>query len=481
LKKLESLRQQVAERPVTEPADFAEIILNPSLELMQSTGEWSCEFAQYKEEHRHRLHSREDWIIIWKNTATGQVTMRPASKRELLAIKIIAEELPLAQAARTCNLPVALVCQILNEAIDQNILLRPSKRIRRDPLRFQYISAIPERYHAPTSFTLQWHLTQVCDLSCKHCYDRTARPSLPLSGCLHILDELLAFSLLRDLKGHISFTGGNPFLYQDFMNLYAEAADYGFLLSILGNPVSRNQLETLVSIQKPGHFQLSLEGLEDYNDFIRGPGHFARVIDFLALLEEKDISSSIMLTLTRENMDQILPLAEKLRGHTHSLVFSRLSQVGGGKDFALPSREEYQSFLESCLFAARENPILHCKDNLINILLDRDNREYTGGCTGFGCGAAFNFLIILPDGEVHACRKFPSPIGNLQTQSIEEVYESGKARLYRNGSSACQNCKLKALCGGCMAISYSFGLDISTARDPHCFREYLLQEEGGIQ
>ena len=33
--------------------------------------------------------------------------------------------------------------------------------------------------------------------------------------------------------------------------------------------------------------------------------------------------------------------------------------------------------------------------------------EPFGGCTGFGCGAAFNFMAVLPDGEVHACRKVP--------------------------------------------------------------------------
>ena len=102
--------------------------------------------------------------------------------------------------------------------------------------------------------------------------------------------------------------------------------------------------------------------------------------------------------------------------------------------------KDYIAFLENYLAASKENPVLGLKDNLINVLLLHKDVALFGGCTGFGCGAAFNFLSVLPDGEVHACRKFPSPVGSVLSQSMEEIYDSDIARRYRSGCAECLPC-----------------------------------------
>ena len=121
----------------------------------------------------------------------------------------------------------------------------------------------------------------------------------------------------------------------------------------------------------------------------------------------------------------------------------------------------------------REGPFflakLGLKDNLINIIRKEKDIALFGGCTGFGCGAAFNFISLLPDGEVHACRKFPSPIGNILQKCLIDIYWSDLAEKYRTGSDACRDCQLNAACRGCLAITYSHGLDIFKDRDPFCF------------
>jgi radical SAM protein with 4Fe4S-binding SPASM domain len=96
-----------------------------------------------------------------------------------------------------------------------------------------------------------------------------------------------------------------------------------------------------------------------------------------------------------------------------------------------------------------------------------------GGCAGFGCGAAFNFLALLPDGEVHACRKFPSRIGNLAASTLHDIYEGEAARRYRRGSAACRECPIRPVCGGCLAVTHGFGRNIFVERDPYCFIERL--------
>jgi radical SAM protein with 4Fe4S-binding SPASM domain len=80
-------------------------------------------------------------------------------------------------------------------------------------------------------------------------------------------------------------------------------------------------------------------------------------------------------------------------------------------------------------------------------------------------------VALLPDGEVHACRKWPSPIGNVASSSFNDIYFSAKAKAIRRGSAACRTCKLKKSCGGCPAVVFGRGLDPAKDRDPHCFLE----------
>jgi selenobiotic family peptide radical SAM maturase len=325
---------------------------------------------------------------------------------------------------------------------------------------------LPESYISSNYFTIQWHITNKCDLNCKHCYDRSQRSPLTREQGIRILDDLTRFADKKHVSGHVCFTGGNPFLHPNFFDFYREATQRGLSTSILGNPVSRKKIQKLVDIQIPEYFQVSLEGLQAHNDCIRGDGNFISVIKFLGVLRDFDISSAVMLTLTKDNMDQILPLAESLRGHTDQFTFNRLSQVGEGAGLLLPNNRDYIQFLKKYL--DEQNPILGLKDNLLNIELMKRGHDPFGGCTGFGCGAAFSFVAILPDGEVHACRKFPSSLGNILEESMMTIYESSAAEKYRRGCEACVSCKLKPVCGGCLAITHSTGEDIFVVKDPFC-------------
>jgi selenobiotic family peptide radical SAM maturase len=177
----------------------------------------------------------------------------------------------------------------------------------------------------------------------------------------------------------------------------------------------------------------------------------------------------VMLTLTRDNLDQVMPLAELLEGRTDSFNFNRLSTVGEGAQLMMPRRDDFENLLRQYEAAAESNPFMGLKDNLINIIRSEKEKPPFGGCAGFGCGAAFNFIALLPDGEVHACRKFPSPIGNIIQSSLMDIYHSEIARKYRNGSEACQGCSLDAVCRGCLASTYSYGLNVFKEKDPFCF------------
>ena len=197
---------------------------------------------------------------------------------------------------------------------------------------------------------------------------------------------------------------------------------------------------------------------------------------FLLEARKHGIETHVMLTLTSANLREVLPLGEELRGLTSRFTFNRLSQVGSGCDLELPTKQELACFLKDYLAARRSNPILGVKDNLFNILRHRSRRPLFPGCTGFGCGAAFNFVALLPDGEVHACRKYPSLLGNTRTDSLSEIYLSPPAERYRQGSTACRDCRLRTRCGGCPAVTNGQGLDPMEDRDPHCFYLSVLNK-----
>jgi len=224
-----------------------------------------------------------------------------------------------------------------------------------------------------------------------------------------------------------------------------------------------------MKIKMPAFFQVSLEGMKEHNDEIRGEGHFERVAKFLPVLKELGVYSMVMLTLTENNRDQVLPLAEYLRDKVDFFTFNRISLVGEGARLVPSNREQFSRFLEEYMEAARGNPIMGLKDNLINIIRRKNGRSPFGGCAGYGCGAAFNFITVLPDGEAHACRKFPSPIGNVLKQGIAGVYDSEIAARYRRGCAECERCEIRPVCGGCLAVAHSFGLDIFNEKDPYCF------------
>jgi selenobiotic family peptide radical SAM maturase len=463
-----AMRQAEAERGRV-PGRVQRLGLNPTLRVLELDWRGLADAAREGGDHRGEFEPGSETVLVWADPVSGRARAQAAADRDLLALKIAAEGLDIGRTAADHGVEAARLHAAVESASRKGLLLAPEPLLRRDPEIFQAEREDRQRFQQARVFTLQWHITQACDLNCKHCYDRSERSRMEPDRARAVLDELQRFCEARHVRGKITFTGGNPLLYPHFDTIYRDAVQRGFSVAILGNPAPAERIRELAAVQPPSFFQVSLEGLREYNDHIRQPGYFDRVMRFLDTLREEGVRSQVMLTLTRDNMDQVLPLGEALRGRADVFTFNRLSAVGEGARLLMPSREDFSAFLRDYVREAERNPVLGLKDNLINILRAGEGRTPFGGCTGFGCGAAFNFVALLPDGEVHACRKFPSYLGNLFESSLERIYDSTAAEAYRAGSEACRGCSLRAACGGCQAVVYSCGLNPAEDRDPYCF------------
>jgi selenobiotic family peptide radical SAM maturase len=470
LARLEEIASAIGESKASLPQEISQPFVNPTIQIVEVSWKNLTSLLNPDQESSAVNPIRAgERILIWYDPFTDRVSARPVSDEDLLVLKMVVEGISSEDVAVQGGLPLGAVDAAMSRAVSSGLILMPHSRIRRDPELFPRNHSIPNQYLSSPSFTLQWHITQTCDLHCKHCYDRSNRSQVKLHQAIRILDDLRTFCKNKHVAGAVSFTGGNPLLHPSFTEIYRATAERGLSTAILGNPATAGQIAELIAIQMPAFYQVSLEGLQEHNDAIRGVGHFDRVLDFLEVLKGFHVYTMVMLTLTSKNIDQVLPLAESLRGKADVLHFNRLSRVGEGAHLTLPDAQHYRSFLESYLNAASMNPIMGIKDNLINIIRWDQNVSPFGGCTGHGCGAAFNFVSLLADGEVHACRKFPSLIGNIYRQNLAEIYDSDQAKRYRSGSAACRSCVLHAVCGGCLASAHSHNLDVFMDKDPFCF------------
>jgi selenobiotic family peptide radical SAM maturase len=445
--------------------------LNPTLEVIRNNWRLARTINNAKADSIPAPAKREEMVLLYRHPGSGKAEIRAASAEDTIALKIVSEGLSIADLARDNGVPEYKIFSMVKWACLHGFITGPRTALVRNTSAFPAgVTVIPERVET-NGFSLQWHITNACDLHCAHCYDRSDRTPVSMEDALRVLDDLGSFCMKNNVLGNVFLTGGNPLMHSEFFDIYREVVKRGFWVALMGNPTPRKTIQKICEIRRPGGYQMSLEGLPEYNDSIRGKGNFSRVMECLGVLRELGIQSKIMLTLHDGNIDQVIPLAERLSGHTDLFLFNRLSQVGEGAGLRMPSPEKYRAFMEEYIAAAQKHPFMKFKDNLLNIVLHEKGLPFSPGCAGFACAAAFSCLALLPDGEVHACRKYPTPLGNIFEHTIQELYYTEEADKYRRGSTACDGCSIRQHCSGCYAVIAGMGRDMFTDKDPFCFME----------
>ncbi len=451
------------------PTDEIEVLtVNPSIQLITVSWKHLLTLLTFaKKQDMELIEPGKEQILIWSDPTNKNLRFEIALPDHLLAIKMADKKISPEEEASKTGLPVNCFDSVLWDAVRKGILLAPQSRIRRTQT---FMTEMQDNQNSSAElFTLQWDLN-LKKSSFSPSIDSTVKEFFPYNRAVTLMHEMRDFCWKLFVQPQVSFAGYSPLSHPQFFDIYSTASNYGLMTAFLGDPVSREDLEKIISIQRPVYYQISLEGLEQHNDSLRGSGNFRESVEFLKLLSELGVPSMVLVNITRNNLDQIIPLAELLEGVTGAITFKRPADSGKLNQSRLTSKEEYHLFLEKYLAAMPGHPVLASKDNLLNIINEEQGKPLFGGCTGFGCGAAFNFISIRADGEVHACNNYPSLIGNILLQGLDDIYNSIAAKRYREGSSACNDCRLKPVCGGCPAVTANLGYDPLTTKDPYCFR-----------
>jgi radical SAM protein with 4Fe4S-binding SPASM domain len=279
------------------------------------------------------------------------------------------------------------------------------------------------------------------------------------------------------VRGHIRVSGGEPFIRQDFFDLLevfcANRNLYDFSILTNGSYIDDATAQGLEEL-RPVFVQVSLEGAEETNDFVRGPGAFGQTVAAVNSLVRARINTRISFTAHKGNSIEFAEVARIGRKLGVQRVWSdRLIPWGAGSNLAeqLLSPHETREFFELMHKAHGEAVREFCKTE---ISMHRALQFLVAGGEPYHCGAGESLITVMPNGDLYPCRRMPIKVGNiLETPLVDMYYDSELLRDLRSQDKiiyGCERCSFSRSCrGGLRCLSYAITGDPFTA-DPGCWR-----------
>lgn len=321
-------------------------------------------------------------------------------------------------------------------------------------------------------FGLQIHITEKCQYNCAHCY--MERNPLDMQNIVidAIKRQIEELSLREIFIKRISLTGGDPLCHNNWSNIVSDFCDMGLKVKILGTPKTLSS-ENLAKIKKFGidSFQVSLDGLAEKHQQIRGANTFQETIDSIILLYENGIQPHVMYTVNEYNKNDLIPLISYLHSLNIRIVFGFDFCVPIGnasdKNFLLSPTGRQSVVDEYCkkkeeLINASTKLFLCEKTHYINAHKYKSNSSMTNLENEYtnigGCSAGWSALCIMPNGDVMPCRRLPVVLGNILKDNLYDLimHHPFMVRLRnKENYGKCSNCEKYYVCRGCPAIEYA--------------------------
>lgn len=335
-----------------------------------------------------------------------------------------------------------------------------------------------------------WRITRKCHLACPHCYaDAGSKDAdeLTTEEAKSIMDSLAATAQKRGERFCIAWMGGEPVLRDDLLDLMQHAKSRGFAqhMGTSGTIMDERRAAEL----REGGLTLACVSLDSYqpeiHERLKGKGTFSKAVQGIKLLKQAGIEVMTVCVMTRLNFGQMDRYEQFCREELGCRTyFSLLHRIGRAQevydDIALSREQLIKVYTEKYrkihdyISSGRsfELPIMELFDLTPFMDTPKTAAEKAYLSWGIGCQGCRFCLGVDYNGDLWPCERMPLTLGNLKTQTLEEIEETElfKKIQYRTGKQGkCAACEHVEMCGGgCLAEAYGATGD-AFAECPYCW------------
>lgn len=330
-------------------------------------------------------------------------------------------------------------------------------------------------------------ITGRCQLRCRHCFNNSGPDNaaeLPLAVLERIFDQAASWGVRA-----VRLSGGEPTSHRDFRAVVAACARRGLVIALNTHGVySRNILEYLKSAAI-GQFLVSVDGLEENNDAIRGKGSFGRAVHSCRALHAAGRRVMMSCHLGESNAADASGLIRLAAEIGVDVKFSPIRPIGR----AIRELPGVMIRPETYLAVVQRITRLRGVHTAIRILTDFDILDDRGPCQRTSqmssCKAGRTMININYDGGIYPCPFFVTPerefsAGNVERDDLLDAWRNSPVfvpfRSHRK-SGTCQACDhyRRSCAGGCPAIAH-FATGYLDGHDPTCFRSAMETERSAV-
>lgn len=173
-----------------------------------------------------------------------------------------------------------------------------------------------ELKYTPSVGMVELFVSDNCPLACKHCFHadvRSVDPPLSLQEWISVIDQLIYMG-----GRHFHLAGREPFTEKITLDILAylsarkQAVD--LKLGVISNGLNCRKHLQAIRASALDYLEISIDGMADTHDFMRGKGTYRRTIENLkeivSALGEKRVSTAT--ALTKRNICQIPEIVQSL-------------------------------------------------------------------------------------------------------------------------------------------------------------------------
>jgi MoaA/NifB/PqqE/SkfB family radical SAM enzyme len=299
---------------------------------------------------------------------------------------------------------------------------------------------------------LQLNFLYRCNLSCRMCSMKTKdhRLEVPLEVLKKLVDQAGMLGIKQAL-----ILGGEPFLSPGLFTLIKHVKKQKMISIVVTNGTLLNS-DNLSGIESSGldHLVISLDGSnEAILGAVRGPGVFATIEENIRKFNEfktrhpqmaTNISNCV--TIMQQNIEDLLNIVELSRDWgVVSVVFqpvvaNNTDQVKSGNisDTNIPSEKfaQMEMAIDRLIEFKKSSPenYSYVINSIRNLELIKKYFKGTLTRRDRKCYVGFNRFQVTQDNKVYFCVPTENnevSFGNIQNDSIKDIWYSAKAKKYR--------------------------------------------------